>query len=152
MERNVRFFSEMHYITHTNFIPITMREIGHKGHFQILKCTKHQGPGWPKCLGNCFKLTCTDYCTLSPNRREFAPNFVPYKNGLRLTRIAHDKVCQLPAQWCGSLQITRLPPPGKLTAALLLKVALNQIKQTNQKLKYQFYTLLCLIQEIETVF
>ena len=41
-----------------------------------------------------FKLTCTDQCILSPIRREFAPVFVPYKNGLCLTRMAHNIVSQ----------------------------------------------------------
>ena len=46
-------------------------------------------------------------------RREFSPGFVPYENRLSLTRIARDKVCQLPAQgqWFS-------PPPVKLTAAI----------------------------------
>ena len=45
--------------------------------------------------------------------REFSPGFVPYENTLSLTRIAGDKVCQLPAQgqWFS-------PPPVKLTAAI----------------------------------
>ena len=33
-------------------------------------------------LGICFKLTCSDHCSLSPIRREFSPDFVPYKKGL----------------------------------------------------------------------
>ena len=101
--------------------------------------TQDWGPGWPSDLGSWFKLTHTDHCILSPIWREFAPGFVPYKNGLRLTRIARDKVCQLPAQgqWCspGTPTSSTSKTDRRDMTEMLLKVALNTNqtnKQTNQ--------------------
>ena len=103
------------------------------------KLTNIKGPGWPSGLGSSFKLTSTDHCNLSPMRREFAPGFVPYKNGLRLTRTARDKVCQLHAQgrWFspGTPASSTSKTDRRDMTEILLKVALNPIKQTNNQIK-----------------
>ena len=79
---------------------------------------------------------CTVQITnLSPIRREFAPGFVPYKNGLRLTRFTRDKVCQLPAQGRWFSPGTPTSSTSKIdrhdVTEILLKVALNP-NQTNK--------------------
>ena len=95
-----------------------------------------KGPGWPNGQGSRFKLTCTDHCILSPIWHEFMPGFVPYKNRLRLTCIAHDKVCQLPAQgrWFspGTLASSTSKTDRRDMTEILLKVALNP-NQTNKQ-------------------
>ena len=55
------------------------------------------------------------------NRHEFEPEFVPYKNGFRLTRIARDNVCQLlvPGRWFSP--VTPASSTRKLTTAIWLK-------------------------------
>ena len=62
------------------------------------------------------------------------PGFVPYKNVLRLTRIARDKVCQLPAQGRWFFPGTPASYTSKTDrrdiTEILLKVALNP-NQTN---------------------
>ena len=64
------------------------------------------------------------------------PGFVPYKNGLRLNRIARDKVCQLPAQgrWFspGTPASSTSKTDRREMTEILLKVALNP-KQTNKQ-------------------
>ena len=71
-------------------------------------------------------------------RRELSPDFVPYKNGLSLTRFARDNVCKLPrGRWFSS----RTPVLSSSNTNChdmtekLLKVALT-VKQTNKKNKF----------------
>ena len=85
---NINKYTHIAIIFHLNLYKYTHIPVGH---FQ-------EGPGGPSGLGSWFKLACTDHCSLSLIRREFSPDFAPYKNGSSLTCIAREKVCQLPAQ------------------------------------------------------
>ena len=100
-----------------------------------------RGPGRPSGLVSWFKLTCSDHCILSPIRHEFTPGFVPYKIGLRLTRIACDKVCQIPVQgrWFspGTPASSTCKTDRRDMTEIMLKVALNP-NQTNKQTNISF--------------
>ena len=92
-------------------------------------------PGLRSGLVSWFRLSCTDHCSLSPIHHEFRLEFVPYKNGLHLTTITHDKFFQLPSKsWWFSQGTLRLSPPENWPNNMtekLLKLGLNP-NQTNK--------------------
>ena len=77
----------------------------------------------------------TDHCNLSPIRSEFSPDFVTYYNRFSLTRIAGDKVIQLPAKgrWfsTGTSASSTSTTDRRDITEILLKVTLNH-NQTNK--------------------
>jgi hypothetical protein len=72
----------------------------------------------------------TTHTSLSPIRRGVAPGFVNYKKRYSRLTAASDEVYQLLAHGRWFSPGTRLLPPLKLVAMILLKVTLNAKKQT----------------------
>jgi hypothetical protein len=70
-------------------------------------------------------LDLTAHTSLSPMRCGFAPSFVNYKKGALYSQPQVIKLTSCLPRVGGSLRVLRLPPPLKLVAMILLKMALN---------------------------